>query len=287
MRKDKTMENNSLIIFENPEFGQVRSVIINREPWFVAVDVCNILSLSNSRVATESLDEDEKADVRITYTSSNGTVQRRKVCAINEYGLYSLILKSRKPEAKAFKRWVTHDILPSIRKNGAYVIDAVLDHMDEHPELIPEYIRKLREENANARTAREALKKAKAEIALLAPKAAYYDSFVSIESLTNLRYTAKEIGVPQKKFIGYLLEKGYVFRDRHRKGRIFARAGKRNEPLFMTKDFYLPDGSKSEYTLITPAGKAHFLEIADKIRVWKPKDCEGGEEITEQAVFAE
>lgn len=71
------------------------------------------------------------------------------------------------------------------------------------------------------------------------------------------------------------------------KGRIFARADKRNEPLFMTKDFYLPDGSKSEYTLITPAGKAHFLEIADKIRVWKPKDCEGGEEIIEQAVFAE
>lgn len=82
------------------------------------------------------------------------------------------------------------------------------------------------------------------------------------------------------------MEKGYVFRDRHRNGRVFARAGKRNDPLFATKDFYLPDGEKSEYTLVTPAGKAHFLKAAEKIRAWEPGDYNEGEDVTEQAVFA-
>ena len=158
--------------------------------------------------------------------------------------------------------------------------------MDEHPELISEYIGKLRAENAKANAAREALKKAEAENARLAPKASYYDSFVGVESVTCLRYTAKELGVPQKKFIGYLLEKGYVFRDRHRSDRVFVRAGKRNDQLFVTRDFYLSNGTKSEYTLVTPAGKAHFLKIAEKIRVWEPREVAEGKDASEQAVFA-
>ena len=101
---------------------------------------------------------------------------------------------------------MTAEVLPSIRKHGAYMTDALLTRMDEHPELISEYIGKLRAENAKANAAREALKKAEAENARLAPKASYYDSFVGVESVTCLRYTAKELGVPQKKFIGYLLE---------------------------------------------------------------------------------
>ena len=198
----------------------------------------------------------------------------------------ALVLSSKLERAKKFKRWVTAEVLPSIRKHGAYMTDALLTRMDEHPELISEYIGKLRAENAKANAAREALKKAEAENARLAPKASYYDSFVGVESVTCLRYTAKELGVPQKKFIGYLLEKGYVFRDRHRSDRVFVRAGKRNDPLFVTRDFYLPNGTKSEYTLVTPAGKAHFLKIAEKIRVWEPREVAEGKDASEQAVFA-
>jgi prophage antirepressor-like protein len=91
------------------------------EPWFVAADVCDALTIGNSRDAVGRLDHDEKADVGIADTSSNGVTQGRNVTVINESGLYSLILTSRKPEAKRFKRWVTHDVLPSIRKTGAYV----------------------------------------------------------------------------------------------------------------------------------------------------------------------
>jgi len=272
------------MIFESADFGRVRSVLKDGAPWFVAVDVCKALGLNQVTRAMSRLDSDEGGLLEVPHPqNADKTIE---INAVSEAGLYHLILCSKKPEARAFKRWITHEVIPSIRKHGAYMTDALLSRMDEHPELISEYIGKLRAENAKANAAREALKKAEAENARLAPKASYYDSFVGVESVTCLRYTAKELGVPQKKFIGYLLEKGYVFRDRHRSDRVFVRAGKRNDPLFVTRDFYLPNGTKSEYTLVTPAGKAHFLKIAEKIRVWEPREVAEGKDASEQAVFA-
>lgn len=273
-----------LMIFESTDFGRVRSVLKDGAPWFVAVDVCKALGLNQVTRAMSRLDSDEGGLLEVPHPqNADKTIE---INAVSEAGLYHLILCSKKPEARAFKRWITHEVIPSIRKHGAYMTDALLTRMDEHPELISEYIGKLRAENAKANAAREALKKAEAENARLAPKASYYDSFVGVESVTCLRYTAKELGVPQKKFIGYLLEKGYVFRDRHRSDRVFVKAGKRNDPLFVTRDFYLPNGAKSEYTLVTPAGKAHFLKIAEKIRVWQPREVAEGKDVSEQAVFA-
>ena len=179
---------NKLMIFENEAFGKVRTLNLNGEPWFVAVDVCSVLDLSNPTIAVSRLDEDERAKFNLG-RQGDATI-------VNEPGLYTLVLGSRKPEAKAFKRWITHEVIPAIRKHGAYMTDALLSRMDEHPELISEYIGKLRAENAKANAAREALKKAEAENARLAPKASYYDSFVGVESVTCLRYTAKELGVP-------------------------------------------------------------------------------------------
>ena len=276
--------DNHLMIFESADFGRVRSVLKDGAPWFVAVDVCKALGLNQVTRAMSRLDSDEGGLLEVPHPqNADKTIE---INAVSEAGLYHLILCSKKPETRAFKRWITHEVIPSIRKHGAYMTDALLSRMDEHPELISEYIGKLRAENAKANAAREALKKAEAENARLAPKASYYDSFVGVESVTCLRYTAKELGVPQKKFIGYLLEKGYVFRDRHRSDRVFVRAGKRNDPLFVTRDFYLPNGTKSEYTLVTPAGKAHFLKIAEKIRVWEPREVAEGKDASEQAVFA-
>ena len=277
------MENSNLLIFENPEFGQVRTTLVDNEPWFVAADVCKALEIGNPRQAVSRLDDDEKLN---TVINSDGIRGNPNMTIVSEPGLYSLILRSRKPEAKVFKRWITHEVIPSIRKHGAYVSDSVLDQLDEHPELIADLIQQLRDENAEAKRNRELLEQARAENAKLAPKAGYYDNFVNVDDLTCLRYTAKELGVPQNKFIGYLLEKGYAFRDRHRDGRVFAKANKRNDPLFMTRDFYLPGGEKSEYTLVTPAGKAYFKKRAEKIRAWEP-GISVGEEITEKAVFAE
>ena len=109
---------NEVIKFENKEFGNVRTVIIDNEPWFVAVDVCNILDIKNNRDALSRLDEDEK-DVVLTDTLGG----RQQTSIINEYGLYSLTISSRKPEAKKFKRWITHEVIPSIRKTGYYSVN--------------------------------------------------------------------------------------------------------------------------------------------------------------------
>ena len=108
---------NDLQIFQNEQFGEVRTVLQDGQPWFVALDVCNALELKNSRKAVSRLDDDEKADV----TLSDGS-QSRHMTIINEPGLYSLVLSSRKPEAKAkaFKRWITHEVIPSIRRTGSY-----------------------------------------------------------------------------------------------------------------------------------------------------------------------
>lgn len=106
-------ETNAIEVFNNEEFGSIQTTMINGEPWFVAADVCKTLEIKNSRDAMTRLDDDEK-DVALTDTL--GGAQTSTV--VNESGLYALVLGSRKPEAKAFKRWITHDVIPSIRKHG-------------------------------------------------------------------------------------------------------------------------------------------------------------------------
>lgn len=106
---------NDLKVFENPNVGKVRVVERNGEPWFVAVDVCRVLGLDDTGRAVSRLDDDELTRIKI---GSGG--QMREAYAVNESGLYALVLGSRKPEAKAFKRWVTHEVLPAIRRTGRY-----------------------------------------------------------------------------------------------------------------------------------------------------------------------
>jgi len=122
---------NKLQIFENPQFGKIRTVEINGEIYFVAADVCKILEVGDTSNAVKSLDDDEKGTYNI---STVGGVQ--KMLIVNESGLYRLIFKSRKPEAKNFQRWVTHEVLPSIRKHGAYMTGATLDEIADNPDLL-------------------------------------------------------------------------------------------------------------------------------------------------------
>lgn len=112
---------NEMQIFEREEFGQMRTTTIDGEPWFVAADVCRALEIGNSRQAVARLDDDEKGVI-----STDTLGGKQEITIINEPGLYTLVLGSRKPEAKAFKRWITHEVLPSIRKTGAYATDARL-----------------------------------------------------------------------------------------------------------------------------------------------------------------
>lgn len=108
---------NQLQIFKNSDFGEVRTVTINNEPWFVATDVCRALEIKNATDAVKRLDEDEVTRFNL------GGLSGESNC-VNEYGLYNLVLGSRKPEAKQFKRWITHEVIPQIRKTGSYMPDA-------------------------------------------------------------------------------------------------------------------------------------------------------------------
>ncbi|MCM1529739.1 MAG: phage antirepressor KilAC domain-containing protein [Alistipes sp.] len=107
---------NEMKIFENEEFGKVRTVVKDGEPWFVLADICKVLEISNSRMVAGRLDTEELMSVKLT---SGG--QRREMTAVSESGLYAVILRSDKPQAKPFRKWVTTEILPTIRRTGGYV----------------------------------------------------------------------------------------------------------------------------------------------------------------------
>ena len=113
-------------VFNNEQFGEVRTVLQDGEPWFVAVDVCRALEIANSRDAVSRLDADEKNTLVLT----DGIRGNPQKVIVNEPGLYALVLSSRKSEAKAFKRWITHEVIPSIRKHGLYADDELLANPD-------------------------------------------------------------------------------------------------------------------------------------------------------------
>jgi anti-repressor protein len=107
---------NELQTFKNNSFGEIRTVLKDGEPLFIAADVCKALDISKYRDAVSRLDSDERESVEV---DTLGGTQR--MTAVTESGLYALVLGSRKPEAKAFKRWITHEVIPTIRKTGGYV----------------------------------------------------------------------------------------------------------------------------------------------------------------------
>ena len=164
---------NEIKVFNFKE-NQVRTVVKDGEPWFVVKDVCDVLELSNSRMAMERLDEDEKGVSPIDTRGGRQTMQ-----TVNEYGLYSLILGSRKPEAKEFKRWITHEVIPSIRKHGAYMTPSTLDEFIANPNFGIKLLTSLQEE----REARKALELQSAQqqkvISELEPKATHYDQWIN------------------------------------------------------------------------------------------------------------
>lgn len=116
-------------VFENEEFGSVRTIMLEGEPWFVSADVCRALQIKNPRDAVERLDSDEKNTVVL----NDGIPGNPNVTVVNEPGLYTLVLGSRKPEARRFKRWITHEVIPSIRKHGAYMTTDTVEHMLQDP----------------------------------------------------------------------------------------------------------------------------------------------------------
>lgn len=172
---------NDVTIFRKDEFGAVRAVTLEGEPWFVAADVCRALGLGNSSDVIKRLDEDER-----TLVSIEGASNGLPVNAVNEPGLYALILGSRKPEAKAFKRWITHEVIPEIRKTGGYI--AGQETMDDDQLLANALIvaqRKIAERNKQLEAANEKIK-ADAPKVLFAETVEKAETCISIGTLAKI-----------------------------------------------------------------------------------------------------
>jgi len=180
---------NTIQVFESSEFGQVRTIVIDGQPWLIGKDVAEALSYQNTRDALRvHVDDEDKADVVI-----HDGRQKRKMISINESGLYSLILSSKLPTAKAFKRWVTSEVLPSIRKFGAYINDDVMSRMQEDSEYTADLLRNLTaERNRNNALANK--------VALLATKAHYHDIILQCKDAIPITLIAKDYGMSAVTF---------------------------------------------------------------------------------------
>lgn len=234
------MENKQLQVFKNPEFGEIRVIEKDGEPWFVAVDVCDILGLSNPTIAVSRLDNDERAKFNLG-RQGDATI-------VNEPGLYTLILGSRKPEAKAFKRWITHEVIPSIRKYGAYMTPEKLEEAVCNPDTIIEICMQLKLEQ-------ERRKQVEAENRQIRPKADYFDNLVEIGPNTNLRDTAKEFCCPPSYLIQWLVAHGYLYRDS--KARLKPYQSSVKSGLFVLKE-YCVNSHAGLQVLVTPKGRDLF-----------------------------
>lgn len=254
---------NELTVFNNEEFGEIRTITIDGEPWFVAADVCRALEIGNPTDATHRLDADEKM---ITLVSIEGNRRGNpNMTVVNEPGLYTLILSSRKPEAKAFKRWITHDIIPTIRKTGGYVNDAA--------QFIDSYFGQLDSAQKHALTMIfNESKRMTAQLKEQAPKVDFYDTFVGPNKCTGLRDTAKELGISERKFVNFLIDEKYLYRTPAKQLRPYAK--KSNEGLFETKDWYTKSDIVSVRVLFTPQGKQFFhKKLIEKGFIGAPMVC--------------
>lgn len=239
---------NEIQVF-NFKGNDIRTVKVEGETWWVLKDVCDVLGLSNPTVVSARLDADEVTKFDLGGLSGESNI-------INESGLYNVILRSDKPEAREFKRWVTHEVLPTIRKTGAYMTPETIEKVLADPDTII----KLATEIKTLRAEAEKQKALNAELTvknqLMAPKADYFDQLVERNLLTNFRETAKELEIREKDFISFLIEKKYIYRDK--RGKLLPTAEK-NDGLFEVKECY---NEKTQWsgtqTLITPRGRETF-----------------------------
>lgn len=234
--------------------NEVRTIQKDGEPWWVLKDVCTILGIVRVADVYSRLDEDEKGVGQIDTLGG-----KQKLSLINESGLYNVILRSNKPEAKPFRKWVTSEVLPSIRKHGAYMTPETLEQAILNPDTMIRLCTALKEEQDKNKALQAVNSSLATENQIMKPKADYFDGLVDRNLLTNFRETAKELQVKEKEFIKFLLDKKFIYRDR--KGKLLPYADK-NDGLFEVKEFSNEKtGFASTQTLITPKGREKFSSL--------------------------
>ena len=229
------MTNTNIEIFKNEEFGSVRVVVIDNDPWFVGRDVATALGYANTKDAlAKHVDHEDK---RIIQRSSGATfeIPARGLTIINESGLYSLMLSCRLASGKRFKRWITAEVLPTIRKNGFYITDPLLQQFARDPDfahavVVPRY-------EHSARGTEHA------------PKPNYFEAFVDPGDAVPIRIAAKQLGVSEHWLVRLLVGCRMLYRC---DGRLVPYADRRFRGMFAVKE---------RRTLVTPMGKQVLHEF--------------------------
>ncbi len=250
---------NELKIFENRDFGKIRSLMVNNEPFFVGNDIATVLGYKNTRDAlSKHIDEEDKISDVAIYDGS----QNRNMTIINESGLYSLILSSKLKSTKKFKRWVTSEVLPSIRKNGMYATDELLDN----PDLAIKVFEQLKQEREEKKKLQLENAKQKKVLENQKPKVLFADSVetsttsILIGDLAKLlRQNGYDIG--QNRLFDWLRNNDYLIKNGERKNMPTQKA--MDLELFEIKERTLsnPDGSVrvTRTTKVTGKGQVYFV----------------------------
>ncbi|PFA26736.1 phage antirepressor Ant [Bacillus cereus] len=244
---------NQLQVFNNEELGQVRTVVQGEDVWFVAKDVCEVLEIKNTTQAMQKLDQEERTMFNIG--------RQGETNIINESGLYSLIMTSRKPQAKAFKKWVTSEVLPSIRKHGAYMTDQVLEQAVTNPDFVIGLLTKLKEE-------KEKLAAAQQQIVQQQPLVTFAEACMQSNQTLKVGEVAKlamkqGIKIGQKRLFDKLRKWGLMFKNSTES----TQKGCERELFEVAQGIKeKPNGEAFTWTTtyVTPKGQAYIIDRLKK-----------------------
>lgn len=245
---------NEMQIFKNPEFGSVRTLEIDGDPWFVGRDVAEILGYSNppKSIRDHVSEEDKTVNESFTVNGTQGVL-------INESGLYSLILSSKLPKAKEFKRWVTSEVLPAIRRHGVYAVDEVLND----PDMLIAALTELKAERAKTESLKQTVAIQNQQISEMQPKASYYDVVLNCKDLVSVSVIAKDYGWSAKRMNQYLNEKGVQYRQGDKIWLLYQKYAERGYTNTKTQVFPRSDGTlhTSVHTYWTQAGRLFIYDL--------------------------
>ena len=246
----KRCMENKIQVFQNEEFGQVRVIQEEGKYLFCGADVAK--ALGYARPSKAIIDHCKGVLKRDTLT--NGGIQA--LSYISEGDVYRLIVHSKLPSAERFEQWVYDDVLPSIRKHGAYMTDSLLEQAANNADVAAQVAKALYEERSLNKKLAGQLALTEAQLTEVLPKAAYFDALVACPDCTGVRLTAKELGVPQSMFTAYLVRKKYAYYDE--KGKMHPHALPYRNGLFVVREFIAKNGHNGTQMLVTPKGRQLF-----------------------------
>lgn len=248
-----------LQVFSNAEFGSVRSVMINNEPYFVGKDVAEILGYGNTRDAlARHVDEEDKDAVGI----HDAIGRQQDTILINESGLYSLILSSKLPKARQFKRWVTSEVLPAIRKHGVFAVDAMLNDPDSMIAALQAY----KEERQRRMLLESENAVQKQQLLEMKPKVSYYDVVINSPDLISITEIAKDYGWSAKRMNSVLNEKEIQYKQGNHIWILYQKYAEQGLTSTKTHAYLAGDGNTHTkvHTYWTQKGRLFIYDLLKK-----------------------